>query len=95
MKILAIEKEINGISNHEYEPHLRDESLKVLELYEDGVIREIYFDQSHCAVIILECNTITEAEEILNKLPLVENKLIKFEIRELKPYLGFSRLVNK
>ena len=47
MKILAIEKEINGISNHELEPHLRDESLKVLELFEQGVIREIYFDQSH------------------------------------------------
>jgi len=94
MKILAIEKEINGISNHELEPHLRDESLKVLELFEQGVIREIYFDQSHCAVIILECNTIKEANSILNKLPLVKNKLIQFEIRELKPYLGFSRLIK-
>lgn len=94
MKILAIEKEVKGVNSQEFIPHLKDESLKVLELYEGNIIREIYFDQSHCAVIILECKSIVEAEVILNTLPLVKNELILFELRELKPYSGFSRLIN-
>jgi hypothetical protein len=93
MKILAIEKENKGITSTDFTPYLKDESLKVLELFEKGIIREIYFDQFHCAIIILECNDLLEAEAELDKLPLVINGLIKFEIHELKPYSGFSRLL--
>ena len=92
MKILAIEIEKKGISNTDFNPHLKNEALKVLEYCENGFIREIYFDQNNCAIIIMEANTIIEVREKLNELPLVKNGLIDFEIRELKPYTGFSRL---
>lgn len=94
MKYLAIEKENIGVTTELFTPHLKDESIKVLELFEKGIIREIYFDQSHCAVIILECDNFNEAMEELNKLPLVKNGLINFEFRELRPYTGFSRLLS-
>lgn len=93
MKFLAIEIEKEGLSTKDFQPHLRNESIKVLELYERGIIREIYFDQYHCAVLILECQSITDAEKVLNELPLVSNGLITFNIRELMPYTGFSRLI--
>ncbi len=92
MKFLAIEIEKEGLSSNDFQPHLKDESLKVLELYEKGLIREIYFDQEHCAVLILECNDISEAKSIIADLPLVSNGLITFKISELNPYTGFSRL---
>jgi len=94
MKLLAIEVENNGVDANHYKPHLLAESIKVLELYEKGLIREIYFDQLHCAVIIIESESIEEAEEELSKLPLVSNGLIHFEIRVLNPYTGFSRLLD-
>jgi len=94
MKYLAIEIENGGVKNEQFTPHLKNESLKVLELYEKGVIREIYFDQFHCAVLVLECNSLNEAENIINTLPFVTNGLIHFEIRELFPYTGFSRLLQ-
>ncbi|NVO09417.1 MAG: superoxide dismutase [Bacteroidales bacterium] len=94
MKYLAIEIENDGAKNEPFTPHLKNESLKVLEYYEKGVIREIYFDQFHCAILVLECNSINEAENIINTLPLVKNGLIHFEIRELLPYTGFSRLLQ-
>ena len=93
MKFLAIEIEKEGLSTNDFQPYLKDEALKVLELYERGIIREIYFDQDHCAVMILECQSKTEAEETLQQLPLVKAGMIKFEIKELKPYTGFSRLL--
>ena len=94
MKILAFEIEVEGVTNQQFEPHLRDESIKVLELFEKGIVREIFFDQSHCAVIILECSNLKKAESMLQELPLVKNGLIHFDLRELNPYTGFSRLLN-
>lgn len=94
MKFLAVEIEKEGLSSNDFQPYLKNESLKVLELYERGIIREIYFDQDHCAVLILECNNLNEAKNILNELPLVSKGLITFSIKELNPYTGFSRLIG-
>lgn len=94
MKFLAIEIEKEGLSTNDFQPYLKDEALKVLELYERGIIREIYFDQDHCAVLMLECSNLNEAKSILNELPLVSNGLIDFNVRMLSPYTGFSRLTS-
>jgi hypothetical protein len=65
-------------------------------LQQQNIIREIYFraDRS-CVVLILECDSVDEAEKILKTLPLVQANLIEFEIIPLKPYPGFERLFNK
>ena len=95
MKILAIEKEISGTTPEDFQPHLKVEVQKVWELQQQDIIREIYFraDRS-CAVLMLECDSIVEAEKILQRLPLVQANLIKFEIIPLKPYPGFERLFD-
>jgi hypothetical protein len=93
MKILAIEKEVEGIDSKLFSLYARNEALKVYEYYQKGVIREIYFrkDKSE-AILILECNDEIEAENFINTLPFVENGLIDFEIIPLQPYPGFERL---
>jgi hypothetical protein len=93
MKILAIEKEIKRKKPGDFKPHLKDEALKVWQFYRNETIREIYFVKDRkIAVLILECDNEQEAEKVLNKLPLVKEKLIKFEIFPLAPYDGFERL---
>jgi hypothetical protein len=93
MKILAIEREIQGHTKEDFEPHLTAEALEVWRLYQKDIIRETYFDnENNTAVLILECNNPKEAGEILDTLPLVKANLIKFEIIPLIPYRGFSRL---
>lgn len=95
MKFLAIEVDVPGISEELITTHLKAEALKVLELYEAGIIREIYFKkETHNAVLILECNDKLHAETILQTLPLVKENLISFEISQLIPYNGFSRLIS-
>lgn len=93
MKILAVEKENSGTKQEEFAPFLKLETLKIWELYREDIIREIYFNQDHCAVIVLECMDIDEANAILNDLPLVKKGLISFEIMELTPYTGIERLI--
>jgi hypothetical protein len=95
MKILAIEKEIEGTSREQFAPHLKAEAKRVWELNRTGVISEIYFTQnSHNAVVILECANEAEAKSILDTLPLVKEKLITFDLLPLLPYSGFERLFN-
>jgi muconolactone delta-isomerase len=79
-----------------YGPHLEAEAARVWELWQAGVIREMYFraDQ-HTAVMLLECEDREEAGQVLRSLPLMKNGLITFEVIPLKPYDGFSRLFSK
>ena len=93
MKILAIEKEVPGLTVEDFKPHLQTEAAKVWKLYQTGVLRELYFRQDRPeAVLMLECADVAEAHDILQTLPLVKEGLITFDVIPLKPYPGFARL---
>jgi hypothetical protein len=94
MKYLAIEKEKTGLSSEDFAPYLENEAREVWHLYMEDRVREFYFNQEHNAVLILECDNLKEAHNLLSNLPLVKNGLISFDIMELRPYTGFSRLIS-
>jgi hypothetical protein len=96
VKILAMEVETPTVKPEEYMPYLKAESHRVWELYQSGVIRELYFrgDRSE-AVLILESANVNEARGALATLPLVKAGLITFEIIPLIPYPGFARLFKE
>jgi muconolactone delta-isomerase len=93
MKILAIEKEVPGVTDGDFAPHRKSEAARVWELHQAGVIRELYFRADWPgAVLMLECAGVEEAADVLSTLPLVKAGLIAFDIIPLKAYPGFSRL---
>lgn len=93
MKILAIEKEKEDVTAEDTGPHMKAEALRAWELYQAGIIRELYFLQDRpIAVLILECANVEEARQVLGTLPLVMAGLISFELMPLKAYPGFARL---
>jgi muconolactone delta-isomerase len=93
MKILALEKEKPGVTAEDFRSHAKAEAARAWELYQAGVIRELYFRQDRPeAVLILECADVREAGQVLATLPLVKAGLITFEVIPLAPYPGFSRL---
>ena len=93
MKILALEHELPNATVDGFQQYAKDEARKVWELVQAGAIRESYFraDRSE-AVLVLECQTLDEAQEALSTLPFVKNQLITFELIPLKAYPGFERL---
>ena len=96
MKILALEKEVPGVPDDAFEPHLEAEARRAWDLHQQGVLRELYFRADWPgAVLVLECADAGEAERILGTLPLVQGGLIRFELIELVPYPGFGRLFTK
>ena len=96
MKILALEHELPGATAGQFQQHANDEARKAWELHQAGIIRELYFraDRNE-AVLILECDSVSEAQDILATLPLVKAGLISFEVIPLKAYPGFARLFEK
>ncbi len=93
MKFLALEEGIEGVTSERCLPYLRAEAERVLELYESGTLREIYFrGDRNAAVLVLECLSAEDAGQVLSTLPLVREGLIRFELIPLSPYPGFRRL---
>jgi len=95
MKILAIEKELPNVKDSEYLPFLEAEARKAWELQQEGLIRELYFTEEHCAVLILEARDKAHARQIVDQLPLVQQKLIDFDLMALTAYSGFARLFKQ
>lgn len=92
MKILAIEKELPGVADSDYKPWLEAEARKAWELHQEGLIRELYFTDDRCAVLVLEARDKAHAREIIDQLPLVQQRLIDFDLLTLTAYPGFARL---
>ena len=94
MKILALERELSGVSRDSFtDDVLREEAAAAWHLHRRGVIRDLYFrSDRHTAVLLLECAGVDEAREILAALPLVKKGLIEFETIPLETYTGFERL---
>jgi len=97
MKILALEKEVPGITDNRFTPEiLRTEAVRAWELHQAGKIRELYFRHDRQeAVLILECGDTEEARSVLSTLPLVQEGLITFDVIPLTAYPGFARLFEK
>ena len=96
MKILAMEIENTDAKPEQYGPHLKAEARRVWELYQSGMIRELYFRADRAeAVLMLECADVKEAQQTLESLPLVQAGLITFDVIPLIPYPGFARLFGE
>ncbi len=94
MKILAIEKEIEGTGRAHLEDLLKDEAQHVFNLYLSDSLREIYFTADKNAVLVMETEDKKTAGNLLDSLPLVKSGMIKFDIMELRPYTGYKRLMK-
>jgi muconolactone delta-isomerase len=94
MKMLALEREVPGITDDQFTPDLmRSEAKKAWELHTSDVLREMYFSaDKHEAVLVMECDSVEDAQRSLSELPLVRAGLIGFDIVPLAPYDGFARL---
>ncbi len=93
MKLLALEHELPAAAAADFKRYARAEARRAWELYQSGLIRELYFHRDdHTAILVLECEDLEQARQALSSLPLAAHGLITFEIIPLVPYNGFERL---
>jgi hypothetical protein len=85
----------NGIINwNNHTVLLKEEAVYVWKLYKESKIRSIWFAELKDAILIVEENTLDEAKETIDTLPLVKAKLITYTIQTLLPYTGLERILN-
>lgn len=95
MKILALERELPNATSEGFLCYAKDEARRTWELHQTGLIRELYFrTDRQTAVLVLECASTDDAQNMLAKLPYVREGLIAFDLIPLKAYSGFGRLFN-
>jgi len=93
MKIIALSQERPEATREDFQPYLEAESRAVWDLHLQGILREIHFRTDRkSAALILECNSVDEAEDALATLPLVREQLISFDVIPLRPYDGYAKL---
>ncbi|TKG95216.1 superoxide dismutase [Puteibacter caeruleilacunae] len=95
MKILAIERDVEGANWDNAEGLLKSEAQHVFDLYLSDTLREIYFTENKNAVLILECQDKAMAKKMLDAFPLVKEGKIVFDLLELRPYNGYERLIHE
>ena len=71
MKILALEREIEGVEWDNTEKLLEQEAQYVFQLYLSDNLREIYFTEDNNAVLVMETVDKKTAKKLLDTLPLV------------------------
>jgi hypothetical protein len=94
VKVLAIGHARSGIRWEHIAPYVGEQARSVWERYEIDQVREFYLRADHQpgAVLILECDDVTEAERLVATLPMAEAGLLDFELIPLHPFMGFREL---
>jgi hypothetical protein len=94
VKVLAIGHPRNGVRWEDIAPYVGEQARSVWEQYVTDQVREFYLRADHQpgAVLVLECDDVTEAERLVAALPIAEAGLLDFELIPLRPYMGFRQL---
>jgi len=94
MKILVLPKPIEGIRRESLEQYAADEIRAVWELYAHGIVREFYVRAAEPGrvVLVLECASVEAATDSLATLPFARLHLIEFDVIQLAPFMGLTRL---
>ena len=89
MKVIVIATRKQDAKPEEFAPHLEAEVKHALRMYRDGVVREIYSRaDGKGAIVVLECNDVAHAEQLMAGLPLAAAGLLSFDFYATKPYRG-------
>ena len=93
MKILAFEYKLPGVTAESFSQYANDETLRIWELHQQGIIRELHFRADRNEVVLtLECESMESARLALKTLPSGKQGLSYFELIPLKTYTGFELL---
>ena len=96
MQILAIDKITEGVTPAILEPHLPQELAATVSLYLQEKIRTFYFRKDRPGVVfVMECQGMEEAREILATLPMVQEKLLDFDLIPIGPLMPLGRLLQR
>lgn len=95
MKYLVLLRPTDSCKPHDFRPYVIEEAKAILATYKTGILREHYFQASPMIVtLIYETPSASDVLLELNRLPLVEAKLLDIQIVELAPWVPYDVLID-
>ncbi len=95
MKILGLSKLRPGATPAQVRAHLSAEAHRAWELYQQGIFREMYTCQDRPgAAVVLECESVEAAREVINSLTLVQEGLTEFDLIPLGYFKTLELLIE-
>ena len=95
MKLLAIMRPTERADvRAEIMRHADAELRAVWKLYRRGIVREMYSPGTPGAVLVLESDSVHDAERTLSELPLLANGVMALEVIELRPFTALEMLFS-
>lgn len=93
MQFLVIAKIAKNTPPEKVLPYVKPEAEKVWEYYSNEVVRSVYYiaDMSG-AVLLIEAESLENAQAIVAEFPMARQNVLNFEIIPLKPYTGLEAL---
>lgn len=92
MQFLAILRRLTeSFSSAEFDATLEDEAEAVRTLYAEGIVRNAWSREDVLGgCLLIEANSLDEANGALRRLPLVAKRMAELRIIPLKSYRGFG-----
>jgi hypothetical protein len=95
MKVIAIAHRSETHSPEDFAPHLDAEADHALGLFGEEKFRELYSrTDGKGAIIVLEADSVEQAEAYLNSLPFAQRGMLSFDVYGTAPYRGFMRGIS-
>ena len=95
MQYLVLTEDAKDTNWKEQEILLKEEANYVWAIQKKGIVRNIWFTiKNRNAVLMIKEGTEENVRTILDKLPLVREKMIKYTIIALTSYDGYERLFS-
>jgi len=93
--LMLSRRHTDHLASDELDPLMEVEAERARTLYTAGEFRHIWNrTDAPGAAILIEARDEAHAREIVATLPLVQRKLMEFELIGLRPYRGFAPRVN-
>lgn len=95
MQYLALSYRLEGTTQESLTKLAREEAQVAWQLLTEGILRSVHLCPDRPgSVIVLECDSIDEARQALQRLPMVRDGLIAFEVSRMIAFTGWSALFS-
>lgn len=93
MQILALSRRLEGTTPETLAALAADEARAAWQLHSEGLLRSVHLcPERPGSVLVLECASLDEARAVLQRLPMVRDGLIAFDVSRMLPYTGWAAL---
>lgn len=93
MRILCLDVPSKDATLEKYAPYMVDEAHAAWAAYKSGIVRDIYFRQDRPGVVIMmEAESVEEAQKVMAEFPLAKSGLLHFEFIPFGPFVNWELL---